>query len=80
MINDALSQTDLMVFLGLESASSLTRVTVIEDMWSSRMLVRLSEYQEVMSQNMYKRIRSALRVYPFYEHDVAVKVPLWPIE
>lgn len=72
-----LSETCLMTFFGLKVALSLMWVTAIEDMWTSEMFARLSDFQTAMSRDMYKWIRSALRFFTNCEHDFAVQDPFW---
>lgn len=43
-----------LAFLGLEIASLLTNVSVMENIESSKMIARMSNFQALKSQNMYK--------------------------
>lgn len=46
-------------------------------MWSKKQFAGLEDCCAVMGRNRFKRIRSALRFYPSYDHYVAVRDPLW---
>lgn len=62
--------------IGLEIAASLTRVASFEDMWCKN-VYGLEYFRTVMGRDKFEPIRSAMRVYPSYDHDVSTKDPLW---
>lgn len=68
---------DLYAYIGLEIASSLTKVPVLSEMWSTKMFCGLEDFRRVMSRDTFKLIRCTLRLYPSYDHDIAVRDPLW---
>lgn len=55
----------------------MTKVAVIEEMWSNKTFKGLEDFRAVMGRDMFRSIRSELRFYPTYDHDVDLKDPLW---
>lgn len=58
----------LYAYVGLEIATSLTKVPILSELWSNRMFFGTDDFGKVMSRDTFMRIRSSLRLYPSYDH------------
>ena len=72
-----LSKSSFNSYLGLEIAMSFMHCNDIYDYWSSKQFLGSRDIPRVMSRNKFTQIRSCVKLYPTYNHDVAVSDPLW---
>ena len=68
---------DVKAYIGLEMASSIVRMNDLKDYWSTEIFLGNHDFQRVMSRGKFLQIRSELRLYPFYDSELAHKDPLW---
>lgn len=70
-----LSVQELCAYTVLKLAGSLVNVASINEMWCEKIFRGVHDFKVVMSKDCFKNIRSCLKVYPSYSHDVAIKYP-----
>ena len=75
--NGNLSVSKFNAYLGLEIAMSFMHCNNIYDYWSSKRFLGSRDIPQVMSRNTFTKIRSSVKLYPKYLHDVAANDPLW---
>ena len=63
-------------YVGLEIAMSIVKLNDISDYWSTAMFLGHKDFSNVMSRDDFESIRSSLKFYPTYDHDVASQDPL----
>ena len=72
-----LSVSKFNAYLGLEIAMSLTHCNNIYDYWSGKRFFGSRDIPKVMKRNDFTNIRSNVKLYPTYVHDIATNDPLW---
>lgn len=69
--------SDMYAYVWLEIATSFMNVTVLPELWSNTLFFGTDDFRKVMSKDKFGRTRSILRIYPSYDHGIAVIDPLW---
>lgn len=65
----------LNAYIGLELAMSFIQLNEVHDIWSSKRFLGNAEIKCVTSCDSFKKISSSLKIYPGYDHAVAVLDP-----
>lgn len=69
--------SQLLAYIGLEISMSINQLNDIHDYWSSKMFLGNTDFQKVMSRDLFKNIRYSLKFYTEYDHSIAVMDTLW---
>ena len=74
---DAINEKKLMAYVGIEIAMSIVQLSEIREYWATNMFGGHHDFGKVMSRTDFQCIRGSLKIYPFYDGEVAKKDPLW---